>query len=115
MYLTRVAKIEPAISTELVALLPKNSKGFITSVFRGDEFNEFCGEKQCLWKELLNKSSEETIEIKKNQPLGFLVIKPENLIFKYETENKKKRTIQKKKSLSETNKLKTKETTRWFS
>ena len=81
-YWPRAVKIEPAtstkIDTELVLLLPQNSKGFTTSIFRGDEINEFCSEKQRLWIEILNKSFEDTVKIKKNQPLGFLVIEPEH-------------------------------------
>ena len=38
----------------------------------------------------MNKSFEETVEIKRNRPLGFLVIKPEHLKFKYEMAKKKK-------------------------
>ena len=38
------------------------------------------------------------MEIKKNQSLGFLVIVPKQLKFRYEVTNKKK-TIQKKKSI----------------
>ena len=66
IYWPRTANIEPAtsikIDTELILLLPKNSKGFITSIFRGEEINEFCSEKQRLWIEMLNKSFEDNIE-----------------------------------------------------
>ena len=69
LYSPRTVKIEPAtwkrIDTEIIVFLPKNSKGFVTSVFRGDEIIEFNGEQQSLWVEILNKSYEETIEIKK--------------------------------------------------
>ena len=69
LYFPRTVKIEPAtwkrIDTEIIVFLPKNSKGFVTSVFRGDEIIEFNGEQQSLWVEILNKSYEETIEIKK--------------------------------------------------
>ena len=57
-YSPRAVIIETAtcsrIDTELVLVLPKNSKGFITSIFGGDEINEFCSEKQRLWIEILN-------------------------------------------------------------
>ena len=44
--------------------------------------------------EILNKSCGETLEIKKNNPLGFVVIEPENLKFKHETtKNKRKKTL----------------------
>ena len=86
-------KIEPAsyrkIDTEVNAFLPKNSKGFLTSKFRGDEINELFHEKHCLWVEILNKSFEDHIKIKKGQPLGFLVVEPENLEFQGVSQNKK--------------------------
>ena len=104
LYSPRTVKIEPGtwkrIDTEIIVFLPKNSKGFVISVFRGDEIIEFNGEQQRLWVEILNKSYKETIEIKKNNPLGFIVIEPEHLKFKQEkretlsskaTETKKKK------------------------
>ena len=73
------------IDTEMVVFIPKNSKGFFTSIFREDEINDICCQKQRLWIEILNKSFEETLEIKKkkkkNQPLGFLVVQPEHSKF----------------------------------
>ena len=60
-------KVEPAtstkIDTEIIISLPKNSKRFITSIFREEEINEFSSKQQRLWVEILNKSYEETIEI----------------------------------------------------
>ena len=114
IYSSRTVKIETAasikIDTELILLLPQNSKGFITSIFGGDEINKFCTEKQRLWIEILNKSFEDTVEIKEYQPLGFLVIEPEHLKCRFETSTSKKHNkIQKKKSLSKTYKRKTKE------
>ena len=101
IYCRRAVKIEPAASmkkdTEMVVFLPQNSKGFVTSIFRGDKINEICSKKQCLWIEILTKSFEETLEIKKkNQPLGFLVIEPEHLKFKYNTAKKKRKQPQKR-------------------
>ena len=43
-----------------------------------------------MWIEILKKSFEETVEIKKNRSQGFLVIELEHLKFKYETAKKKK-------------------------
>ena len=53
LYSPRTVKIEPAtrkrIDTEIIVSLPKNSKGFVTSIFRGDEVtnltvsNKDCG------------------------------------------------------------------------
>ena len=66
----------------------------ITSVFREDEINKFNSEQQRLWVGILNKSYEKTLKIKKNNPLRFVVIEPEHLIFKHETtKNKKKKTL----------------------
>ena len=83
-------KIEPAtwnrIDTEIIVFLSKNSIGFITSVSKGDEISEFNNEQQRLLVEIFNKSHEETIEIKKNNPLGFVVIESEHLKFKHEAE-----------------------------
>ena len=76
VYSPRGDKIEPAtstkIDTEIIVSLPKNSKVFITSIFRGDEINEFSSNQQRLWVEILNKSYEESLEIKKNNPLASL-------------------------------------------
>ena len=109
VYCPRAVKIEPAtsmkIDTEMAVFLPKNSKRFVISIFRRDKINEIHGEKQRLWIEILNKSFEDTIEIKKNHPLGFFVIGPEDLKFKYETSN-----MTPQKNIS-TYKPKTKETT----
>ena len=50
-----------------------------------------------MWVEILNKSFKEPIKIKKDQPLGFVVVEPEHLTFKYETSNSKKRKPHKRK------------------
>ena len=116
IYCLRVAKIEPAtsikIDTEIVAFLSQNSQEYVTPIFRGDEINEIYCKKQRLWIEILKKSFEETVEIKKNRSQGFLVIEPEHLKFKYETAKKKKKADQKNLS---TYKLKMKEATWRFS
>ena len=69
VYSPRGDKIEPAtstkIDTEIIVSLPKKSKGFIISIFREEEINEFSSDQQRLWVEILNKSYEETLEIKK--------------------------------------------------
>ena len=86
--------IEPAtsysIDTELIVLLPDNLCGYVTSKFRGDEIDKFNAKKQRLWVEILNKSYEFKLEIKKNSVLGF-VIKPEHLLHKHATEKQKKK------------------------
>ena len=95
----KAVKIEPAtsekIDTEIVVFLPQKAKGYVISIFRGDEINEIYCRKQRLWVEILNKSFEDTVEIKRNRPLGFLVVEPEHLKFKYETTKRKKKADQK--------------------
>ena len=59
------------------------------------EISEFNTDKKRLWVEILNKSIEEPIKIKKNQPLGLIVIEPEHLKLKYEFEFK---TVKKRRS-----------------
>ena len=58
-----------------------------------------------MWIQLLNEYFEDTVKIPKNQALGFVVIKPEHLKFRYETSTgKKKKAIQKRKTtLSKSN------------
>ena len=102
----KVDNAEPAsyvkIDTDLILSLPQNSKGFVTSVFRSDEISKFNTDKDCLWVEILNKSFGELIKIKKNQPLGFVVVEPQHLKLKYETsDSKKKIVVQKKKEIEE--------------
>ena len=79
------------IDTEMVVFLPSNWKGFVTSIFRGDEINEICSQKQRLWIEILNRSFWRNDQNKKNESLGFLVIIPEDLKLKYESTAKKKK------------------------
>ena len=53
----------------------------------GYEIYQIKAKKERLWIEILNKSDEEDLKIKKkkNSILGFLVTEPENLNFKHET------------------------------
>ena len=71
------------IDTEVTAFLPTNSKAFLTSKFRGDEINELFHGKHCVWVEIINKSFDDHIKIKKGQRLGFPVVEPENLNFQH--------------------------------
>ena len=68
-----------------------NSNGFVTSKFRGDEIHEFNAKKQHLWVEILNKSYEDNLKIKKNSLIGFVVIEPEHLLHKHATTNQKEK------------------------
>ena len=63
----------------------------------------------------MDKSYEETIEIKKSNPLGFVVIEPEHLKFKHEAEKvnrEKKKALLPKTTMY---KPKTKVAKWWFS
>ena len=97
-------KFEPAthmkIDTEVTVFLTQNSKGFLTSIFRGDEINELFHGKHHLWMEILNKSFKHLVKVKRNQPLGFLVIEPENLKFHHEAPKTKKNKTPNKDKIS---------------
>ena len=99
IYSPRAVKIEPAtnmkIDTEMTVVLMQNSKGFLISILRGNKVNELFHGKHRLWVEVLRKSFEDTVEIKKNQPLGFLVFEPENSKFHYVNIEEKKENKQK--------------------
>ena len=53
------------IDSGILAFIPKNSRSFITSKFREDEINEIYNGNQRLWVEILNKSCEFPIKMKK--------------------------------------------------
>ena len=93
IYSPKTVTVEPAscskIDIEIVLILQKNIKAFITSKFRGDEIFEINGETQRLWIEILNKSYNEPIKISKNTVLGFAVIEPEFLSYKHDMANAK--------------------------
>ena len=49
-----------------------------------------------MWIEILNRSFVDNIVVKRNKPLGFPVVEPENLNFKYaptKKENKTKKEV----------------------
>ena len=89
LYAPRNIKLEPTefqrIDSGILAFISENTRGFVTSKFRKDEINEICNKKQRLWVEILNKSCNLPIEIKKDCVLGFFVAEPEHLEFQYET------------------------------
>ena len=60
----------------ILAFIAKYSRGFVTSKFREDEINEIYSGEQRMWVEMLNKSCEYPIEIKKGCVLGFFVAEP---------------------------------------
>lgn len=49
----------------MVGSLPENYQGFFTSIFKADEIEQVSHNEQKLWIGILNRSSEEDIEIKK--------------------------------------------------
>ena len=95
LYSPKTVTVETAncvkIHTGIILNLPKQAKAFITSKFRKHEIYEINNEKRRLWIEVLNTSYTEDLKIKKNSILGFLVIEPENLKFKYAIKKKTKR------------------------
>ena len=74
-------------------ILPESLHGFVISKFRGDEVHQISAKKQRLWIEILNKSFEKNLVAKKNSPIGFVIIKPENLPRKHATKKNKKNKI----------------------
>ena len=116
IYSSKKVKIEPStclnIDTEIILPLPEKSNGFVASIFSGDEVNELRQKKQRLQIEILNKSFEDTIEIKRHSPLGFVVIEPEHLKLKYEKPKNKKKKYTISKTLY---KLRIQKATWWFS
>lgn len=116
IYSSKKVKIEPStclnIDTEIILSLPEKSNGFVASIFSSDEVNELRQKKQRLQIEILNKSFEDTIEIKRHSPLGFVVIEPEHLKLKHETPKNKKKKYTISKTLY---KLRIQKATWWFS
>ena len=116
IYSSKKVKIEPStclnIDTEIILPLPEKSNGFVASIFSGDQVNELRQKKQRLQIEILNKSFEDTIEIKRHSPLGFVVIEPEHLKLKHETPKNKKKKYTISKTLY---KLRIQKATWWFS
>ena len=114
VYSPKTVTVEPAtcskIDREIVLILQKNTKAFITSKFRGDEIFEINGETQRLWIEILNKSYNEPVKISKNTVLGFVVIESEFLSYKHDTANakaKKRKRYYRKRGTSGRKKKKT--------
>ena len=100
IYSPRHIKIEPEnfrrTGTEISVFLPQKSNGFIRSRLNGDELKELFHGEHHLWIEILNRSFVDNIAVKRNKPLGFLVVEPENLNFKYaptKKENKTKKEV----------------------
>ena len=85
------------IDTEVTAFLPTNSKGYLTSKFRGDKTNELFHGKQHLRVEIINKSFEDHIKIRKGQLLGFLLVEPDNLKFQHIPQQRKTKKERKRK------------------
>ena len=63
-----------------------------------------------MWVEILNRSFEDNIVVRKTKPLGFLVIEPENLKFHYAQSTKRNNKTKKKEDCSKWKK----KTTCWF-
>ena len=89
IYSPKPVVVEPAdsikIDTNIILNLPKKTKAYVASKFRGQEIYELYEQENRLWIEILNTLYFEKLKIKNKTPLGFLVIEPEDLKFKYET------------------------------
>ena len=76
IYSPRHIKVELAsfrrIDTEILAFLPDNSRGFIISTFSSDELKEVFDGEHRLWTEILNRSFDGNIIIKKTSLSVFL-------------------------------------------
>ena len=83
----------------MVFLLQKRAK-FIRSIFKGDDISEFSGEKQRLRVEISKQSYEEQLKNDRGSPPGFVVIGPEHLKFKHETQTTTKTKKKRKKTNS---------------
>ena len=95
IYSPRSVTVETAsstkIDTNIILKLPKKAKAFLATKFRGHEICEINNRKQRLWIELLNTSYTEDLKIEKISILGYLVVEPEYLKFKYDTKKKTKK------------------------
>ena len=59
------------IDSGIGVFIPENSKCFLTLKFSEDEINQIQSGEQLLWVEILNRSCEVPIEMKKDCVLGF--------------------------------------------
>ena len=102
LYAPRNIKVEPTefhwIDSGILALIPKNTRGFVTLNFKEDEINEIWNGNQRVWVEILNKSCELPIEIKNGCVLGFFVAEPDDLKFQYKVTMEIKKVSKKKQT-----------------
>ena len=85
-----------SIDSVILAFIPKNGSGFVTSKFREDKINEICIREQHLWVEIVDKSFSLPIEIPKGRVLGVFAAEPEHLQFQHETPKKIKKATREK-------------------
>ena len=69
-----------------MVLLWTNRAKFLTSIFKGDGISEFSVQKQRLRVEITKQSYEEQLKNDRGLPPGFVVVGPEHLKFKHETQ-----------------------------
>ena len=88
LYSLKIVIIETAnsriMNRNIILKLPLKAKAFVATRFRGEDIQGIDKQKQRLWIAILNESYFERLTIIKDTPLGFLVIKPENLKVQYE-------------------------------
>ena len=75
-------RLTKKLTLNYLCCLPKNSRGYVRSTNKSGNHNElFCG-KHCLGLEILNKSFEDTIQIKE-EVIGFFVTEPKKIKFQH--------------------------------
>ena len=75
----------------IVVSLPKDHKGYFTSIFKQYDIEAISDNKQRIWIDILNTHFSGSIVIEKNRPLGFFAITPDNNIsIMHETTTSKK-------------------------
>ena len=94
-YAPRKSTIEPMQfkqnDANIVVSLPKDHKGYFTSIFKQYDIEAISDNKQCIWIDILNSHFSGSIVIEKNRPLEFFAITPDNNIsIRHETTTSKK-------------------------
>lgn len=86
--------------SNILVSLPKDHKGYFTSIFKQNNTETISDNTQRIWKAILNARVSGSMVIEKNKPLGFFAITPYHYIsIKHETATsaKKNKTKNSKK------------------
>ena len=95
IYAPRKNTIEPMQfkqnDSNIVVNLPKDHKGYFTSIFKRDDIEAISYNAQRIWIGILNIQFSGSIVTEKNRPLGFFAITSDNNIsIRHETTTSKK-------------------------